>query len=113
MRIQQVHIRMASVRLINYINHKQHFTFFLFTPGLRSSLSRDWKVVTVVMMVPSGMTVRSTSTFLVGVIEERIGKALWALRGSSASTYSNWRSQQEKKKWNFQSVAILVKSNDL
>lgn len=28
MRIQQVHIRMASVRLINYINHKQHFTFF-------------------------------------------------------------------------------------
>lgn len=50
-------------------------------------------------MVPSGMTVRSTSTFLVGVIEERIGKALWVLRGSSASTYSNWRRQQREKKY--------------
>lgn len=58
-------------------------------PGLRSTFSRDWTVVTVVTMVPSGMMVRSTSTFLVGVSEERSSKALWALGGSSDSTYSS------------------------
>lgn len=89
---------------------------FKFTPGLRSILSRDWTVVTVVTMVPSGMTVRSTSTFLVGVIEERIDKALWVLRGSSASIYSNWRRQQGKKKkqnnnkWKFQSAKSELKT---
>lgn len=56
-------------------------------PGLRPTFSRDWTVVTVVTMVPSGMTVRSTSTFLEGVGEERgSGKALWAPRGASIST---------------------------
>lgn len=67
-------------------------------PGLRSTLSRDWTVVTVVTMVPSGMMVRSTSTFLVGVSEERSGKALWALQPSSVSPYRNWRSQKKKRK---------------
>lgn len=60
-------------------------------PWLRSSLSRDWTVVIVVTMVPSGITVLSTSTFLVGVREERIGKALWTMRGSSVSTNDTWR----------------------
>lgn len=45
-------------------------------PSLRSSFGRDWMVVTVVTIVPSGMMVRSTSTFLDGVSEERSGVAL-------------------------------------
>lgn len=73
-------------------------------PGLRSSLSRDWTVVTVVTMVPSGMMVRSTSTFLVGVIEERIGKELWVLQGSSASKYSNWRRRRKREQMEFSAV---------
>lgn len=45
-------------------------------PSLRSSFGRDWMVVTVVTIVPSGMMVRSTSTFLDGVSEERSVVAL-------------------------------------
>lgn len=42
-------------------------SFFL--PDLPSTMrGRDWTVVTVVTMVPSGMMVRSSSTFLVGVM---------------------------------------------
>lgn len=67
-------------------------------PGLRSSLSRDWTVVTVVTMVPSGMMVRSTSTFLVGVREERSSRALWALLGSCVSWYNSWKRKKKKKK---------------
>lgn len=37
-------------------------------PILPSARGRDWTVVTVVTMVPSGMMVRSNSIFLVGVI---------------------------------------------
>lgn len=48
-------------------------------------------------MVPSGMTVRSTSIFLVGVSEERIGKGLWVLQGSSVSMYCNWKSESNNK----------------
>lgn len=40
-----------------------------FSPDLPSTVrGRDWTVVTVVTMVPSGMMVRSSSTFLVGVM---------------------------------------------
>lgn len=40
-----------------------------FLPDLPSTVrGRDWTVVTVVTMVPSGMMVRSSSTFLVGVM---------------------------------------------
>lgn len=67
-------------------------------PGLRSSLSRDWTVVTVVTMVPSGMMVRSTSTFLVGVREERSSRALWALLGSCVSWYNSWKRKKTKQK---------------
>lgn len=63
-------------------------------PGLRSTFSRDWTVVTVVTMVPSGMMVRSTSTFLVGVSEERSSKALWALGGSWDSSSASWGKQR-------------------
>lgn len=37
-------------------------------PNLPSTRGRDWTVVTVVTMVPSGMMVRSSSIFLVGVM---------------------------------------------
>lgn len=57
---------------------------------------RDWTVVTVVTMVPSGMMVRSTSTFLVGVREERSSRALWALLGSSVSWYNSWKRKKTK-----------------
>lgn len=50
----------------------------------------------MVTMVPSGMTVRSTSTFLVGVREDRIGKALWELDSSSVSTYSSWQKENKQ-----------------
>ena len=58
------------------------------TPWLRS-LGRDWTVVTVVTMVPSGMMVRSTSTFLVGVSELRSDEGLWPPHDPSDSTYSS------------------------
>lgn len=67
-------------------------------PGLRSTFSRDWTVVTVVTMVPSGMMVRSTSTFLVGVSEERSSKALWALGGSWDSSSSSWEKVKVNRK---------------
>lgn len=59
-------------------------------PSLRSSFSRDWIVVTVVTMVPSGMMVRSTSTFFDGVTEDRRGVAFWHARKSLDSKYKSY-----------------------
>lgn len=41
---------------------------YYFLPSLPSTRGRDWTVVTVVTIVPSGMMVRSNSIFLVGVM---------------------------------------------
>ena len=62
-----------------------------FWPSWRSNLGRDWMVVTVVTMVPSGIMVRSVSTFLVGVSEERKLVDPWPPRRSPGSRNSSCR----------------------